>query len=189
MELKESYVERKHTATDVIGENLEPEPVEFGEYKIIESMTPWDFNDYEVIAFFATDDVQHVDNPPIMYAEVVEIDEGIDLITGDGYMIIYLDFYNADDYKDNDIVWGRDREGTISQGITYEFESGKVGYGSASLTIRNTNGRDFDFNFPANTIGMAMGSYTYGSAVYVNAQFNPESLAIGSVITFNKVVN
>lgn len=51
--LEPCFVEREHSATDVIGENLLPEPVDLGEYKCMQLELPEEFKGMSIaIAFY-----------------------------------------------------------------------------------------------------------------------------------------
>jgi hypothetical protein len=54
--LEPSYVEREHSATDIIGENIAPEPVNIGDIRctdIIRWNSAWGLDDYALVVFHA----------------------------------------------------------------------------------------------------------------------------------------
>ena len=54
--LEPSYIDREHSATDVIGENLAPEPVKLGEYycsNMVRWNNAWGLDDYDVVVIHA----------------------------------------------------------------------------------------------------------------------------------------
>lgn len=167
MIFKESFVERKHTTTDIIGENLEPEPLDFGDYVNLTSETPWNFQDYELIMFVASADKNDVDVKSVVCEVTKEVDTDLH--------VSHYTFSFIDPEFGTTVVEFHDHSGTINN-IPYTFTNG-------ILTIQT----DDDVTVPADELRIAVSSFDYGDGSIGNVQFYTGNISVqsGGTVTFN----
>ena len=71
--LKDSFVEREHSSTDTIGDNIIPENLELGEYLSIEEPLKFQLNDYKILVLVAQIETSNTDvagfGPVVTYGQ------------------------------------------------------------------------------------------------------------------------
>lgn len=165
---KHSYIERGHVADDYIGGNLEPEPVDFGDYVNLQVETPWDFNNYELIMFVATADKNDVDVRSVTcrvtkYYDIGSIQLIFDIIDNQDFGTTTVAFYD------------RQITGTITIGQnTYPYV-----INNNILTIQTTN----DIEVPADLMYIGISSYDYGTGYVTNVSFITSNINIDGTST------
>ncbi|MBO7211225.1 MAG: hypothetical protein J6V44_09535 [Methanobrevibacter sp.] len=173
MELKESYVERKHTATDVIGENLEPEPLDFGEYVNLSLETPWNFNNYSLLMFYADADTIDVDPGNSVTIEITDIIRDTDT----NILSIKFDFYGDTDWGEDDITW--ETQNIPVGTMTYNFDGNDQRLDVINVGESNT--------IIQGIIKIKFESRTYGIDIFENNSFSMQNYNIGDTITLPRV--
>ena len=154
-----SYVERMHTPTDLIGENLEPEPVDFGDYVNLNNSTPWNFHNYDVILFLAKADSIYIDPGTTVVSAVDDntVDSDVNIRT----IRISVD---TSIYQDDDFDWIL-TNGTQGD-IAWNCSPNPSNEEQALLTIHTTSDL---FMVPAGALKCRIYSHTYGEKIFKNS--------------------
>lgn len=180
MILKQSYVEREHSRTDHIGENLEDEPVSFSDMYAIKVDAPYNFDDYNILLFYADDDTSaEVDPPASITATVIS-----KVLSGTQVgepVFIYIRIQVTTNLGSDNVSF-ENNSGTVTvSGVDYPWTFDAT---NGILKIDGT----WDGTIPAGAIKVNVNPTIYASKRYTNSTgLTLRTMNVNDTITLNEV--
>lgn len=184
MQIRMSYVEREHTLTDYIGENIEAEPVDFKEYVNLTVDKPWNFDDYKIIMFYAEDDVEEVDLPATL---TVMVDNIADERQVDGIGYWHCKFSIVTDLKDDVVGWQNTRDTIVVGQLVYDWVF-KAGINELWVSTNDPTA-PLNISLPVGALKIDVGTLLYGKGIYDSPTFQINLLQDTDTLSFTKEVN
>ena len=184
MQIRMSYVEREHTLTDFIGENIEAEPIDFKEYVNLTVDKPWNFDDYKIIMFYAEDDVEEVDLPATLTIMVDNISDERS-VSDIGHW--HAKFKIVTDLQDDVVGWQNASDTIVVGDEEYEWTF-KVGINELWISSTDPTA-PLSISLPVGALKIDVGTLMYGKGTYDSPAFQINLLQDTDTLTFTKEVN